>query len=76
MNGQRFFLKEAVKVCPRVLHFLKESVFAHIALMLDNAPSYLSALFSDNGLIIVEFLPLSVTARMQPEDQGVKALRK
>jgi hypothetical protein len=50
------------KVCSKVLYFLKECLLPHIVVMLlDNAPSHPSALSSDSGLIIVEFLPFSVT---------------
>jgi hypothetical protein len=64
---------------PQVKAFLKERGLPQkVVLLLDNAPSHSrqSLLTSDDGLIIVTFLPPNVTAIIQPMDQGVIASMK
>jgi hypothetical protein len=59
---------------PQVWAFLKERRFLQkVVLLPDNSPSHprKSMLTSDNGLIIVKLLSSSVTALIQPLDQGV-----
>jgi hypothetical protein len=61
---------------PDVQAFLKERGLPQKAvLLLVNAPSHPreSILTSDDDLIIIKFCPPSVTANVQPMDQGVIA---
>jgi hypothetical protein len=64
---------------PEVQAFLKErGLPLKAVLLIDNDPSHPrdSVLTSDDGLIIVKFLPPNVTAIIQPMDQGVIASMK
>ena len=74
MNKDIFYDWFHNKFCPQVREFLKSQGLPQKAvLVLDNAKSHPSEILlrSNDGKIVVKYLPPNVTALIQPIDQGV-----
>jgi len=70
MNREIFENWFRTKFIPEVRQFLgNKGLPPKAVLLVDNAPSHPADLKSDDGLIVVKFLPPNVTSLIQPMDK-------